>query len=189
MSCSTLRSARLLALSTVFALSGCAASDTPAADEPANAWQDEVSARIRDGARAFVASDDGFTAEAPEHSLTGHFDVDGARLAHDEYEMTVRAVGWGRAGTMDTVSPTPPKLDACVTGMEDPEGNCVQRLAYVDAGLTEWWIGTEEGFEQGWTVDAPPVGDGLLAIELAIAGATASVGDGEVWLDGDGGGE
>ncbi|MES2644500.1 MAG: FG-GAP-like repeat-containing protein, partial [Myxococcota bacterium] len=175
---------------TLLVLSGCGlpGRDTAPQDSaPADPWTDEISARIRDAAHAFVADGDTFTAESPGHGISGRFDGAGALLQREDEGIAVRSTRWGRANAMERISAAPPQLGACVAGREDPEGNCIPRLEYADAGLTEWWTATEDGFEQGWTLDAPPAGAGAVAIDVGVDGATVTVGDGEVWLHGDGG--
>jgi hypothetical protein len=169
-----------------FALSGCAPEGTAASKGAPGPWTQRVSDRVEDDARAFVAHGDGAFTAASSPGLTARFAGGGAALTTDGDVLSVRTIARGRAGAMDRASPTPPRLGACVPGREDPEGACVQRLEYVDAGWTEWWAGLEDGFQQGWTVHAPPAGDGPLAIDVAFDGATVTVKDGDAWLDTDG---
>ena len=50
------------------------------------------------------------------------------------------------------------------------------RVEYRRGGLTEWYVNDERGLEQGFTIDAPPVGvsgdegAGYLVLELAVTG-------------------
>ncbi len=64
----------------------------------------------------------------------------------------------------------------------------MRRIEYRGAGLTEWWASCEEGFQQGWTVAVKPEGTGALTLELVVEGAQVTVGDGELWLQGEAGG-
>ncbi len=148
----------------------------------ANPWSTEVANRLGDDRLRFAPAGDGFVA-APGSGLTGRFDVDGATLSSAEGTITVRTAGWGRADALEEMPPGAPRLGACL-GREDPSGACVRRLEYVDAGLVEWWAAGPDGFEQGWTVTTPPAGAGLLVVDLAVDGADAVVGDGELWLEG-----
>ncbi len=167
---------------TLLLLFACA---TPSSSEGGDPWRDEVSARIRDGALAFSADGDAFGARTS--GITGRFDGEGATLSVEGDALRVRTAGWGRRGALEPVSPVSPRLGACVPGMEDPGGACIQRLEYADDGLTEWWAGRGDGFEQGWTVEVAPDGDGPLVVEVAIDGADVTVGDGEAWVHGEGG--
>ncbi len=169
-------------------------ADPAAAPEPAprpsganDSWMGEVRARIRDASHAFVADGGGFLAEVPERGLAGRFDADGAHLTLDEDSVSLRTVGVGR-GEVEGALPAAPGLGACIEDMNEPGGDCVRRLEYGGADVTEWWTSREEGFEQGWTVDAAPEGDGPLTMEIAVEGAEATVGEGEIWLQGDAGG-
>jgi hypothetical protein len=41
-------------------------------------------------------------------------------------------------------------------------------------GLVEWYVNSEAGLEQGFTLSERPNGEGALVVELALAGAKAS---------------
>ena len=155
----------------------------------ADPWMGAVAARIRDEAYAFARAGAAFEAEVPEHGIRGHFDEQGARLEHEDGGISVQTIAWGRGDSLDEVSASAPSLGACTFGAENPEGDCVQRLEYANHGLVEWWAAGDDGFEQGWTVDSRPAGDGDLVIAVEIEGATATLVEGDIWLDGDGGGQ
>jgi hypothetical protein len=162
----------------------------PPAGAPAgtgDAWMAEVEARIRDAAHAFVPDGEAFSAEVPELGLVGHFDADGARIGLQDDELVVRTTTIGR-GEGEAVLPGAPSLGACIEDMEEPGGDCVRRLEYGGAGLTEWWTSRAEGFEQGWTVEAAPPGGGPLVVSVAVEGAEVTVGEDTLWLQGDAGG-
>ncbi len=165
---------------------GCAAPPELPAPEATRPWREELSARISDDLHAFVPEGDAFVASSPAQGLEGRFDQDGARLARGAEWIGVRTSAWGRAGAMVAVEPAPPVLGACQPGRARPDGACVPRLEYRDVGLTGWWAARPEGFQQGWTLEAPPTGDGPLVLDLAVEGATAELRDGEVWLQGEG---
>ena len=150
-------------------------------------WMAEVGARIRDGGHRFLPDDGAFVAEVRERGLRGRFDSDGASLSTDDAEIQVFVAGFGRAGDTEALSGTP-ALGACIDGMFDPTGDCVQRLEIDGAGLRGWWMATEQGFEQGWTVDLQPAGEGPLVFDLDIDGAQVSVHEDGAWLQSDLGG-
>lgn len=127
---------------------------------------------------------DGYIAEVPNRGLGGRFDAGGAQLTLYDDTVGVRVVGFGR-DTVEVSTPVAPVLGACVADLVEPSGDCVRRIEYGVAGLTEWWASREEGFEQGWTVEVAPDGAGPLTLELAVEGADVTVGDGELWLQGD----
>ena len=174
---------------TFLSLIGCSVS--PVTGEPSpppvDPWRAEISARVRDDMHSFLLDGDGFVAESPEVDVAGRFDVSGVWLERGGDVLGVSALGWGRRGTLDRPSPAPPRLGACVPGMEDPEGACVQRLEYLDAGITTWWASGTDGFTQGWDIEAAPGGDGPLVVDVGLDDAMITVGDGEVWVQGDGG--
>ncbi|MFN7143903.1 MAG: FG-GAP-like repeat-containing protein, partial [Myxococcota bacterium] len=125
-----------------------------------------------------------FLAQVPRRGLRARFDAGGARIAVHDDDVGVRVLGVGRPGGIAPFAAVP-ALGACVPGMADPTGACVQRLEYADGGVTEWWVARADGFEQGWTVDVAPDGAGPLEVHVAISDADTRIGDGEVWLDGD----
>ncbi len=151
-------------------------------------WQTEVSARFRDAAHAFTQEGEAFVAESPGHGLNARFDIDGAWLTVGEDSIGVRVSSFGRESRRGALEPVTPTFGACVADMEEPGGDCVRRLEYAADGFTEWWISGTKGFEQGFSVAAPPDGDGDLTIDLSVDSANVVVEDGELWLDGDAGG-
>ena len=56
-------------------------------------------------------------------------------------------------------------------------------------GLTEWYVNAEEGLEQGFTIAAPPAGEGRLCVTGAFAGGLAAreTGDGAIDFLGESG--
>ena len=159
-------------------------------------WLTEVSTGIRDSAHVFVPDGAEFHAAVPGRGLIGRFDVDGAHLTLDDDEIRVRAVAFGRVRTSGirgqwVILPSVPLLGSCVEQMVDPAGDCVQRLAYAGDGITEWWVSRNDGFEQGWTVDAAPDGVGGLSVEVEVWGADVVLPDragrSDLWLLGDAG--
>ena len=154
---------------------------------PSDPWSAEVTARIRDGAHAFGTDGADFTAMSPERGLTGRFDLDGAWLETEDDGFMVRSLAVGRSGAMTVIDPTSPTLGACIPGREDPEGACIARLEYLNGDVTEWWAADDQGFQQGWSVASAPAGGGALTIEVEVTGATATVAEGDLWLETDGG--
>ena len=161
------------------------------------AWMATVQARLRDGSHAFIADRGqagGFHAEVPERRLRASFDVGGVRLtgaaggrdaAGAAGAIHVRSARFGRTAALEESVMGEPVLGDCIAGMAEPSGACVRRLEYASPGLTEWWKSTPEGFEQGWTVDAPPGGEGELAIDIAVDGASVVDAGDSLWLQGD----
>ena len=164
------------------------ATATTQADPAASpAWWSEVSARLADGERTFAVDGDGFVTHLPSHGLDARFDGSGATLRFADHAMTLRSVGLGRAGVTLAAQGAEPSLGACVPGMRSADGACVRQLELRSDTFTEWWINRPEGLEQGWTVDAPPAGDGPLSLDVAVDGAAVRVERDTVWLDADGG--
>ncbi|MBN2392314.1 MAG: FG-GAP repeat protein [Anaerolineae bacterium] len=73
------------------------------------------------------------------------------------WALELRTTGYGYEGDVHPL-PTPAETTT--------DGN---RLEFHRAGLTEWYINDERGLEQGFTLDAPPQGEGeTLVLELAL---------------------
>ena len=86
---------------------------------------------------------------------------DGAHLAPG-VTLRLAALGRGDAFTpVDTVTPT-------------DDGT---RAEYAHGNVTEWYLRQGGGVEQGITLAAPPVGDGLLVLTIATPGAAVLVND------------
>lgn len=139
----------------------------------ATAWGEIVSARIRDGATAFVEDSGGFRASIDDRGMSGTFQEDGAHLAFGARGVTIATSAVGRAG--DSWAPSPPALGACVPGKFDPMGQCLQRLEYAGDNVVEWWTTRPAGFEQGWTFATAPRGDGPLTVDVSVRGAKVEV--------------
>ena len=159
---------------------------TPA---PSSAWHSAVGRRIADGARAFWPEGRGFSANVHEVGLRGAFDADGSTLSTDSLSVRVRTAALGRRGphsARETWVAAAPQLGAC-SGRQDATGACVRRLEWSTDLGTEWWEGTERGFEQGWTLTSAPEGVGPLTVELEVEGADVQLDGDLVRLVGDGG--
>ncbi len=65
-------------------------------------------------------------------------------------------------------------MGAEITSAAEPvlEGD---RIVYAHDGLTEWWVRNGRGYEQGWTVDAPPAdGSTDLTLDIIFEGAATT---------------
>jgi len=94
------------------------------------------------------------------HGLKLAFSSEGMRIEGDGWNWGMALKAWGR----DRLVPVPPARPS-TSGA---------RLEYRRGALTEWYLNSEMGLEQGFTVNAPPspAGDsaGKLALELALMG-------------------
>ncbi|MDP2309080.1 MAG: FG-GAP-like repeat-containing protein [Pseudomonadota bacterium] len=151
-------------------------------------WMAEVSARLRDAARAFEPDVGGYRAEVADRGMIARFDAAGAHISVGDDVIDVSTVGWGRDQRAEDEHRPAPALGACLEDRSDPAGDCVRRLEYSEPGRTEWWAGRDDGFQQGWTVDTPAPGDGALTIEIAVSGGYVVGDDTDLWIQGDGGG-
>jgi hypothetical protein len=142
-----------------------AVSAPEAADLPVGVgadWWSEVSTRL--AASEYKISESALGLQAPNRAenLRSIFRDTGieirprdTRLADWHWSWSLE--GWGREGGLQPVVGTEPVYDA-------------RRVEYLRDGITEWYENTEAGLEQGFTIPAPPSGDGPLCIEGALAG-------------------
>ncbi len=144
-------------------------------------WFAGVQARIRDSSHAFFpvqGAAGSFHAEVTEHRLTGRFDADKARISLGSGSpVDLRFTGLGRADGVDAPGLGAAAYGDCIAGMTEPSGACVRRIEATGEGLTAWWAGTSDGFEQGWTVDEAPGGQGALQVDVSVDGAAVLADD------------
>ncbi len=166
----------------IFVLAACAPTEAPAPD----AWQ----ARVRADLAVAATTIDPATRSAtfPALQMSARFLTGGARVRGPHGELGLALGAWGRAGSEVALPEVEPEVGAPLPGLRLPDGTPTRRLDYPHDGLTEWFAGTPEGVEHGWTVEAPPVGDGPLRFRFRTD-ATVVDGDedGLLLLDPDGG--
>jgi hypothetical protein len=119
-------------------------------------------------AREYEATRNGAGLQAPNraHDLRTYFDPLGVRVVDrtDPGEPTLvtlqlRAIGRGAAA--------PHRVAA---GQVEAMGS---RVEIRRAGLTEWYVNSPDGLEQGFTLEHSPQGSGPLVFEVAVEGAHA----------------
>lgn len=163
------RIARPLVLAAALA-TGCASAPpgTPAPSTPDAGWLAKVQQHI--AGREYRTSENGTGLQAPNraHNLRTYFDAQGIRVhdrtAADSPELLrLSLTGVGRGKLIAAVAP-----GAGVVVHES-------RVEIRRPGIVEWYVNSPAGLEQGFTLDVRPGGEGPLAIELALRGATASL--------------
>lgn len=131
-------------------------------------------------AREYQASENKEGLQAPNraHDLRTYFEPTGIRI-HDRTRpgspelVSLRLSGIGRSyfGGIEALDPVAP-------GSLSSNG---RRVEVERPGIVEWYVNSEAGLEQGFTLQIPPSGTGSLVIELVVDHARASlVGDGVV---------
>jgi hypothetical protein len=119
--------------------------------------------------REYWASENGEGLQAPNrrHNLRTYFEPSGIRV-HDRSAagspelLGLSLVGLGRGEVLVPVAPGELTSDGARVEIHRPE-------------LVEWYENTPAGLEQGFTLSKRPDGKGTLALELAVAHASASL--------------
>ncbi len=119
--------------------------------------------------REYRASPNGQGLQAPNrrHNLRTYFGPSGIRV-HDRTAagspelLGLTLVGLGRGEALAPVA----------QGVVTSEG---ARVEIRRPGLLEWYVNSPAGLEQGFTLPERPDGEGTLALELAVAHASASL--------------
>jgi hypothetical protein len=145
---------------------GSCAGPTPAVAPP---WPADVADRLT-AARPIVPDASGFIAPLSKVGAAARFTADGVRLGGGERPLGLSFSAWGRANAPVAVVPVAPSAGDCLAE-RGAAADCARPVVYAHPGVSAWWIGYENGVEFGWTVDAPPPGDGPLRFSVAVDGA------------------
>jgi hypothetical protein len=122
------------------------------------------------------ANREGLQAPNRAHNLRTYFGPTGIRV-HDRTAagspelLRLTVVGVGRGVEIAGVAPG------------EPVNAGERRVEIRRPGLVEWYVNSEAGLEQGFTVSERPSGVGPLALEIAAAGARGSLHGSEVWFE------
>ena len=125
---------------------------------PAQATISQVLGRDDRAYRA-AAVGRGFRVENARHGLHARFSAAGVEVSseNDRLTLALRAYGYGEA--LRPVAGAEPQAEA-------------NRIVYRRGMLSEWYVNGPLGLEQGFTLDAPPVGprEGSLTLSLTVGG-------------------
>jgi IPT/TIG domain/FG-GAP repeat len=107
------------------------------------------------------ASGTGFRATSPAQHLQARFDRSGVVLSSGAVKLSLstRAIGYGTS--LRAIEPVSPSAKA-------------NRVSYVRAGVSEWFVNGPVGLEQGFTLARAPSGRpaGPLTLSMALSGDT-----------------
>ncbi|MGH8427780.1 MAG: hypothetical protein ACRES7_07335 [Gammaproteobacteria bacterium] len=125
-------------------------------------------ALANDAGPAYAIGKDG-CATLPKQSLTACFDKDGAHFSGaDAPALALHLASYGRGDELMPVKPVAPTIQA-------------NRAAYEHGDATEWWRVLPMGFEQGFTVEKRPAGQGELTLALVASRNASSHGGDLAW--------
>jgi hypothetical protein len=151
-----------------FLIAGCA---TSVPHGPGPEWSKMVADRIADDARAFEQDGDAWAAMVPERGMRGRIDAEGAELASNGATVGVHTAAIGRQDALESARLGRPSLGSCSGEMTGPTGECIRRIERSDGIVTEWWTARSDGFQQGWTLEVAPAGEGAVRIEVDLVAA------------------
>jgi len=146
-----------------------------------------LAARLQNSVRAFRPVGEGF--EARHLAFKARIDDQGALLQRhgDDSELRLTPVAWGREGSAQDLSQAAATAGTCTPAV-DALGRCIRRVERLHDGLDEWWVALGSGVEFGFDLLEPPLGVGMVVVELQVDGALVET-DGETaWLTDDDGG-
>ena len=124
-----------------------------------------------------------FVAELPAARVR----LDRAGL-HVDAGLTLRTVNVGRAAALEPADLSAPAAAGCWPGAPwSPPAACLSAAERPIPGGVERWMVDGSAVHQGWTVAAPPPGEGPLLLDVEIAGAALSLRGGALHLAGDDG--
>ena len=164
-----------------------------ALDTGAPAAPDAIGPTLRADRRQFAAAP-GSAFETHRRGLHARFDETGLVAWSGDGELGLRFVGFGREDAVQPLVDVLPRQGGCAVGAERVGRECVRQVERDFGGVTEWWVARESGLQQGWTLQAPPEGAGLLELQVEVDGAVAWVeedrarltdGAGGTWTYGD----
>ena len=143
-----------LALSSVFVLAVVGANaDGPPVGESSEAWAG-IQAQIEAERHTITESERPgriYRADNPTQRFTAHFGSEDVALVprgggEPAWELGLRLTSWGVAHDLQQVN------FATATAYDN-------RVEYRRGPLTEWYVNTTMGLEQGFTIEAPPADD------------------------------
>jgi large repetitive protein len=158
-------------------------------------WLTGVESAIARSERQLQQDADGLGYFNPQADLRARFGAQGAVQVTDggasggplsrsasSFSLELRTAAWGREDALVPVAAAPAEPGDCAGDQLDLDGECLRRAELPREGLTEWWANDARGLEQGWTIDAPPAGDGPLVVEVAVEGMEVEVAEHEATL-------
>jgi hypothetical protein len=153
-------------------------------------WSASAFERITAGEYAISQDHGQLRAVSRGSDLRSRFDAQGVAVTGrtgPAGEIRLALAAWGR-GVATPVAAVVPQEGDCASGNAvDAFGGCLRRVHFAYPGVTEWWENRPEGLEQGFTLAAPPRGDGPLVFDVAVSGAAVDVSGTEALLRGESG--
>jgi hypothetical protein len=131
-----------------------------AASEAADdGWLQQTFQAIADGEYDASPRTTGFDAPNRQQNLRTTFRCDGVEIrrrveasGESDWGWTWRTTAWGREDALTQVTLVPPSARG-------------PRVEYRRAAMTEWYLNTRDGIEQGFSIAEAPPGEGRLCVE------------------------
>ena len=152
-------------------LAACAAPEAPeTAEASKETWSSDVGARLDVAGSRIYRTPTGPAAEMPSVGMSARFDRHGAIVKQAGGGTIELALVTAGRRDVELLPSAPPSFGAGAPGLTLPDGTAAPRLEYVRGPLVEWFAGTPEGLQHGWTLDAAPAGTGPLTFGLGLEG-------------------
>ncbi len=104
-------------------------------------------------------------------ALRAELSADGLLASRGNGALRLRFAAWGRVGLEQPVDRVEPQRADRFGGQRLPVEGCSGRVELHHPGLIEYWQPAAGGLEQGWKIEQPPAGRGLLMFHVEITGA------------------
>ena len=120
-----------------------------------------------------VATADGFAARHGTLRANVNFTAEGMTFRSDNFAhepVTLRSVA------LNGQALGSPEFARAACDDDQAVTDCTSRLEAQHGAVTEWWVNSEAGLQQGWTVHEPTGGD-QVRIDVAVDGARTRVGE------------
>ena len=157
----------MMSLTAMFFWMGCA----PEVEQHPESSPEADAVEQADQALVPVATADGFAARHGTLKANVNFTAEGMTFRSDNFAhepVTLRSVA------LNGQALGRPEFARAACDDDQALKDCTSRLEAQHGAVTEWWVNSEAGLQQGWTVHEPTGGD-QVRIDVAVDGARTRV--------------
>ena len=157
----------MMSLTAMFFWMGCA----PEVEQHPESSPETDAVEQTDHSLTPVATPDGFAARHGTLRANVNFTAEGMTFRSDNFAhepVTLRSVA------LNGQALGSPEFARAACDDDQALTDCTSRLEAQHGAVTEWWVNSEAGLQQGWTVHEPTGGD-QVRIDVAVDGARTRV--------------